>query len=88
MTAEGSATESDSEVEPLAKGVAMILSIVERSIHWCIILFCQGNVQETSETESDSDFEVLADKVFVHVDNEIKIANNIASDWTPVLDFD
>lgn len=33
MTAEGSATESDSEVEPLAKGVAMILSIVERSIH-------------------------------------------------------
>ena len=37
-------------------------------------------MQETSETESDSDFEVLADKVFVHVDNEIKIANNIASD--------
>lgn len=33
MTAEDSATESDSEAEPLTKGIAMIPSIVDKSIH-------------------------------------------------------
>ena len=44
-----------------------------------MISSCGGNVQENSETESDSDSEVLADKVFAHVDNEIRITDNIGS---------